>query len=102
MFVMYAWYRGRRIRNRFVDFVNLSDYIPLIDELSHDEKVAYQQKQLSLIDRSEASILNKLEQYFKGFTDRVVHNVETNLPTKNVDKDDLFDEEFEQIFIAFA
>lgn len=66
-----------------------------IHELSHDEKLAYQQKQLSLIDRSEASILNKLEQYFKGFTDRVVHNVETNLPTKNVDKDDLFDEEFE-------
>ena len=39
MFVMYVWFRGRRVRNRFVDFVNLSDYIPLINELSHDETV---------------------------------------------------------------
>lgn len=38
-FVMYMWHQGRRIRNRYVDFVNLSDYIPLIDELSHDETV---------------------------------------------------------------
>ncbi|MEO8151093.1 MAG: KUP/HAK/KT family potassium transporter [Bacteroidia bacterium] len=39
MFIMYSWFRGRRIRNRYVDFVNLSDYIPLIDELSHDVTV---------------------------------------------------------------
>lgn len=39
MFIMYAWFRGRRVRNRYVDFVNISDYIPLIDELSHDETV---------------------------------------------------------------
>ena len=37
--IMYMWYQGRRIRNRYVDFVNLSDYIPLINELSHDETV---------------------------------------------------------------
>ncbi|MBL7925911.1 MAG: KUP/HAK/KT family potassium transporter [Bacteroidia bacterium] len=37
--VMYVWYRGRQIRNRYVDFVNLNDYMPLIDELSHDDGV---------------------------------------------------------------
>lgn len=37
--IMYLWYQGRKIRNRYVDFVNLSDYIPLIDELSHDVTV---------------------------------------------------------------
>ncbi len=38
-FVMYIWYRSRRIKNRYVEFVKLEHYIPLIQELSNDKSV---------------------------------------------------------------
>lgn len=38
-FVMYVWYRSRRIKNRYVEFVKLENYIPLIQELSNDKSV---------------------------------------------------------------
>jgi KUP system potassium uptake protein len=38
-FVMYVWFRARRIKNRYVEFVRLDDYIPMIEELSNDKTV---------------------------------------------------------------
>ncbi len=37
---MYIWYRARRIKNRYVEFVRLESYIPKIQELSSDKAVA--------------------------------------------------------------
>lgn len=37
--VMYIWYRSRKIKNRYVEFVRLEDYIPQIQELSNDKTV---------------------------------------------------------------
>ena len=37
--VMYVWYRSRRIKNRYVEFVRLEHYIPQIQELSNDKTV---------------------------------------------------------------
>lgn len=37
--VMYVWYRSRKIKNRYVEFVRLEDYIPQIQELSNDKTV---------------------------------------------------------------
>lgn len=37
--VMYVWYKARRIKNRFVEFVNLDDYVPIIQELSSDRSI---------------------------------------------------------------
>jgi KUP system potassium uptake protein len=37
--VMYVWYRSRRIKNRYVEFVRLEHYIPMIQELSNDRSV---------------------------------------------------------------
>ncbi len=37
--VMYIWYRSRKIKNRYVEFVRLEDYIPKIQELSNDRSV---------------------------------------------------------------
>lgn len=37
--VMYVWYRARKIKNRFVEFVRLESYIPRIQELSNDRSV---------------------------------------------------------------
>jgi KUP system potassium uptake protein len=37
--VMYIWFRSRRIKNRYVEFVRLEHYIPQIQELSNDKTV---------------------------------------------------------------
>ncbi len=37
--IMYAWYRARKIKNRYVEFVRLEHYIPKIQELSNDRSV---------------------------------------------------------------
>ena len=37
--VMYVWYRSRRIKNRYIEFVRLDHYISQIQELSNDKTV---------------------------------------------------------------
>ena len=37
--IMYAWFRARKIKNRYVEFVRLDHYIPKIQELSSDKSV---------------------------------------------------------------
>jgi KUP system potassium uptake protein len=37
--IMYVWFRSRKIRNRYVEFVRLEEYIPKIEELSNDTTV---------------------------------------------------------------
>jgi KUP system potassium uptake protein len=39
LFVMYIWFRSRRIKNRYVEFVRLEHYVPQIQELSNDKTV---------------------------------------------------------------
>lgn len=37
--VMYVWYRSRKIKNRYVEFVRMEHYIPMIQELSNDKSI---------------------------------------------------------------
>ena len=37
--VMYVWYRARKIKNRYVEFVRLEHYIPKIQQLSNDRAI---------------------------------------------------------------
>ncbi len=37
--IMYIWYRARKIKNRYVEFVRLEDYISKLEELSNDNTV---------------------------------------------------------------
>jgi KUP system potassium uptake protein len=37
--VMYIWFRARKIKNRYIEFVRVEDYIPKIEELSNDNTV---------------------------------------------------------------
>ncbi|MBW7889622.1 MAG: KUP/HAK/KT family potassium transporter [Chitinophagaceae bacterium] len=37
--IMYIWFRSRKIKNRYVEFVRLEDYIPMLQELSNDTSV---------------------------------------------------------------
>jgi len=37
--VMYVWFRARKIKNRYVEFVRVEEYIPKLEELSNDTSV---------------------------------------------------------------
>ncbi len=38
--IMYAWFRARKIKNRYVEFIRLDHYIPKIQELSNDKSIS--------------------------------------------------------------
>jgi KUP system potassium uptake protein len=37
--IMYVWFRSRKIKNRYIEFVRLEHYVPQIQELSNDKTV---------------------------------------------------------------
>ena len=37
--IMFVWFKARKIKNRYVEFVRIEDYIPKIQELSNDRTV---------------------------------------------------------------
>jgi KUP system potassium uptake protein len=37
--VMYVWFRARKIKNRYVEFVRLEQYLPTIQEISNDMSI---------------------------------------------------------------
>ena len=37
--VMYVWFRARKIKNRYIEFVRLEEYLPAIQELSNDHSI---------------------------------------------------------------
>jgi KUP system potassium uptake protein len=37
--IMYTWFRARKIKNRYVEFVRLDQYLPTIQELSNDMSI---------------------------------------------------------------
>jgi KUP system potassium uptake protein len=37
--IMYIWFRARKIKNRYIEFVKLEDYLPMLQELSNDPSV---------------------------------------------------------------
>ncbi len=39
IFVMWVWFKGRKIKNRLTEFVKLRDYIPILQQLSNDSSI---------------------------------------------------------------
>jgi KUP system potassium uptake protein len=39
IFTMYIWYNARKINNRFLNFIDLKEHIPLLEALSRDESI---------------------------------------------------------------
>ncbi|RAI98477.1 KUP system potassium uptake protein [Chitinophaga skermanii] len=37
--VMFVWFKSRKIKNRYVEFVKLEDYLPILQELSNDTMI---------------------------------------------------------------
>lgn len=58
--VMYAWYFARKINNRFVRFVDLNTYLPMLNELSLDDAIP--KFSTHLIYLTKADIRNNIEE----------------------------------------
>ena len=39
IFTMYIWYNARKINNRFLNFIDLNEHIPLLESLSKDDSI---------------------------------------------------------------
>jgi len=39
IFIMWVWFKGRKIKNRLTEFVKLRDYIPILQQLSNDTSI---------------------------------------------------------------
>lgn len=37
--IMYIWYRARKVKNRYVEFVRMEQYLPMLQELSNDQSI---------------------------------------------------------------
>lgn len=37
--VMYIWFRARKVKNRYVEFVRMEQYLPMLQELSNDPSI---------------------------------------------------------------
>jgi KUP system potassium uptake protein len=69
VFIMYSWYRGRKIKNSFISFVKIKEYLPVLTDLSVDNNVPKYASNLVYITRANStddieskiiySILNK-------------------------------------------
>ncbi len=58
--VMYIWYKARKVKNRYVEFVRLEHYIPLLQELSNDKSIP--KYSTHLIYLTSGSSPNEIEQ----------------------------------------
>jgi KUP system potassium uptake protein len=57
--VMLMWYRARKIKNRYVEFVRLEDYVPIIQELSNDRTIP--KYATHLVYMTSANFYNEIE-----------------------------------------
>ncbi len=73
IFTMYVWYRARKITNRFLTFVNMKEYLPLLDDLSKDETVT----KLA----SHTIFLTKANNAFQ-VEERIIHSIFSRKPKR--------------------
>lgn len=57
--VMFVWYNARKIKNRYNDFVNLSEYLIMLNDLAKDEQVP--KYATHLVYMTSADNLNEVE-----------------------------------------
>jgi len=44
--IMYTWFKSRKIKNRYVEFVKLENHLPILQELSNDQSIPKYASQL--------------------------------------------------------
>jgi KUP system potassium uptake protein len=58
--VMWTWFKSRRIKNRFNEFVKLDEYLPVMKKLSEDESIS--KYATNLVFLTSADYPNEIEQ----------------------------------------
>lgn len=53
--VMYIWHRARKIKNRYVEFVRLETYVPMIQDLSNDKSISKYATHLVYLTSAESA-----------------------------------------------
>jgi KUP system potassium uptake protein len=71
--VMFDWFKARKVKNRYVEFVKLDDYIPLIQELSNDKAVL--KYATHLVYLTSADNPNEIE-------DKIIHSILRKKPKR--------------------
>ena len=59
IFIMWIWFKGRKIKNRLTEFVQLKKYIPILAQLSNDQSVA--KFATHLVYLTSADTINEVE-----------------------------------------
>lgn len=57
--IMWIWFKGRKIKNRLTEFVQLKEYLPVLHQLSKDESIS--KYSTNLIYLTSADHLNEIE-----------------------------------------
>ncbi|MDR3328163.1 MAG: KUP/HAK/KT family potassium transporter [Prevotellaceae bacterium] len=52
-FCMYVWYNGRRLKNKYVQYVKIKPYLPVIQDMTSDKAIAKYATNLVYISRAE-------------------------------------------------
>lgn len=50
---MYAWYNGRQIKNKFIKFIKLDKYVPIIKDMKLDETIPKYATNLAFLSRAK-------------------------------------------------
>jgi KUP system potassium uptake protein len=60
VFIMWVWFKSRKIKNRYIEFVKLDTHLPMMKELSEDNSVA--KYATNLVFLTSADFPNEIEQ----------------------------------------
>jgi KUP system potassium uptake protein len=73
IFTMYIWYKARKINNRFLNFVDLRDQVPLLNALSADQSVAKYAGQLIYLTKANNS---------KQIEEKIIYSIMSRSPKR--------------------
>lgn len=71
--VMYVWYRARKIKNRYVEFVRLDNYINKLGELSNDKSIPKYATHLVYLTSADNQ---------KEIEHKIIHSILNGVPKK--------------------
>ncbi|PAW94455.1 potassium transporter Kup [Mucilaginibacter sp. MD40] len=73
IFTMYIWYRARKITNRYLNFVNIQDYMPMFKAVSSDQGIPKYSTHLIYLTKANNS---------KQIEERIIHSILSRKPKR--------------------
>lgn len=73
IFTMYIWYRARKITNRYLNFVNIQDYMPMLKAVSSDQGIPKFATHLIYLTKANNS---------KQIEERIIHSILSRKPKR--------------------